>query len=132
MPIFTKSAGILTEIAMNLYIKLGGTDILTILSFCTREHGVFLQLLVIFKFFVSFSHLKVKVTQWCPTLCALMDYTLQRISEARIWKWVAVPFSRGSSQPQSQTQVSRIAGRFFTSWTTREAQSRKPLPSPVP
>ena len=36
--------------------------------------------------------------------------------------YVAVPFSRGSSQPSDWTQVSHIAGRFFTSWATREAQ----------
>ena len=35
---------------------------------------------------------------------------------------VAFPFSRESSQPMNQTQVSRFAGRFFTSWATREAQ----------
>jgi len=34
---------------------------------------------------------------------------------------VAFPFSRGSSQPRDQTQVSHIAGRFFTSWATRGA-----------
>ena len=33
-----------------------------------------------------------------------------------------MPFSRGSSQPRDPTQVSRIAGRFFTIWATREAQ----------
>ena len=33
-----------------------------------------------------------------------------------------MPSSRGSSQPRIQTQVSRIAGGFFTSWATREAQ----------
>ena len=33
----------------------------------------------------------------------------------------AFPFSRGSSQPRDRTQVSRIAGKFFTSWATREA-----------
>ena len=33
---------------------------------------------------------------------------------------VAFSFSKGSSQPRDQTQVSRIAGRFFTSWATRE------------
>ena len=44
------------------------------------------------------------------------------ILQARILEWVAFPFSRGSSQPRGQTQVSRIAGRFFTSWATREAQ----------
>ena len=36
-------------------------------------------------------------------------------------EWVAFPFSRGSSQPRDWTQVSRIAGEFFTSWATEEA-----------
>ena len=36
-------------------------------------------------------------------------------------EWGAVPFSRGSSQSKDRTQVSCIAGRFFTSWATREA-----------
>ena len=43
------------------------------------------------------------------------------ILQARILEWVAVPFSRESSQPWDQTQISRMAGRFFTSWATREA-----------
>ena len=50
----------------------------------------------------------------------------------RILEWVAMPFSRGSSQPRDQTQVSRIAGRFFTVWATREAHrywSGWPIPS---
>ena len=42
--------------------------------------------------------------------------------QARILEWVALLFSRGSSQPRDRTQVSCIAGRFFTSWATREAQ----------
>jgi len=41
--------------------------------------------------------------------------------QARILQWVAIPFSKGSSQPRDQTQVSHIAGRFFTMWATREA-----------
>ena len=44
------------------------------------------------------------------------------ILQARILKWVAMPFSRGSSQPRVQTQVSHIAGRSFTVCATREAQ----------
>ena len=63
----------------------------------------------------------VKVTQSCPTLYNCMDHTVYGILQARILKWVTFPFSRGSSQPRDQTQVSRIAGRFFTSWATREA-----------
>ena len=65
---------------------------------------------------------KVKVAQSCPTLCDPMDYTVHGILQARILEWVAFPFFRGSSQPRDQTQFSRIAGRFFTSWATREAQ----------
>ena len=40
-------------------------------------------------------------------------------------EWVAFPFSRGSSQPRDRTQVSCIAGGFFTSWATREAHVYK-------
>ena len=58
----------------------------------------------------------------CLTCWDLMDYTGHGILQARILEWVAFPFSRGSSQPRDQTQVSRIAGRFFTSWASREAQ----------
>ena len=58
---------------------------------------------------------KVKVTQSCPTLCETMDYTVHGILQARMLEWVAVPFSRGSSQPRDQTQVPHIAGGFFTS-----------------
>ena len=65
---------------------------------------------------------KVKVAQSCRTLCDLMDYIVHEILQARILEWVAFPFSRGSSQPRDQAQVSHIAGRFFTSWATREAQ----------
>ena len=66
---------------------------------------------------------KLKVAQSCPTLCNPMEYTAHGILQARILEWVVFPFSRGSSQPRDQTQVSHITGRFFTSWTTREAQS---------
>ena len=65
---------------------------------------------------------KVKVAQLCPTLCDPIDYTVHGILPARILEWAAVPFSTGSSQPRDRTQVSCIAGRFFTSWATREAQ----------
>ena len=77
---------------------------------------------------------KVKVTQSCLTLCDPMDYTVHGILQARILEWVAVavPFSRGFSQPRDWTQVSRIAGTFFASWVTRQAQdyrSGQPIPS---
>ena len=58
---------------------------------------------------------KVKVAQSFPTLCDPMDYTVHGILQARILEWVAFPFSRRSSQPRYRTQVSHIAGGFFTS-----------------
>ena len=70
---------------------------------------------------------KVKVAQLCLTLCDLMDYMVHGSLQARILEWVAFPFSRGSSQPRDWTQVSHIAGGFFTSWATREAQYRTKL-----
>ena len=61
------------------------------------------------------SEVKVKVTHSCPTLCDPIDYIVHGILQVRILEWVAIPFSRGSSQPRDQTQISSIAGRFFTS-----------------
>ena len=65
---------------------------------------------------------EVKVAQLCPTFCDPMDYMVHGILQARILEWVAFPFSRRSSQPRDWIQVSCIAGGFFTSWATREAQ----------
>ena len=48
-----------------------------------------------------------------------MDYTGHGILQAGILEWVALPFSRGSSQPRNRTQVSRIADGLFTSWASR-------------
>ena len=45
---------------------------------------------------------KVKVAQSCLTLCNPMDYTAHGILQARILERVAVPFSRGSSQPRDE------------------------------
>ena len=78
--------------------------------------------------------MKVKVTQSPPTLCDPMDCIVHGILQARILEWVAFPFSKESSQPRDQTQVSYIASRFFTCQATREAQeywSRQPVPSPA-
>ena len=55
----------------------------------------------------------------CPVLCDTMDCSppgssVHGILQARIPEWVAIPFSRGPSQPTDQTQISCTAGRFFT------------------
>ena len=64
---------------------------------------------------------KAKVARLCLTLCDPMDYIVHGILQARTLEWVAFPFSRGSSQPRDRTQVSHIAGGFFTSLATRQA-----------
>ena len=72
--------------------------------------------------FIRPMEMKVKVIPSCPTLCYPVDYTVHGILQARILEWVAIPFSRGSSQTKDQTQISHIAGGFFTSWAMRESQ----------
>ena len=52
--------------------------------------------------------------------CSLPGYSIHGIIQARILESVAVPFSRGSSQPRDRTLIFYIAGRFFTVWVTRE------------
>ena len=65
---------------------------------------------------ISFSKLvKVNIAQSCPDLCNPMGHTVHGILWARILEWVSFPFSRQSSHPRDRTQVSCIAGRFFTS-----------------
>ena len=64
----------------------------------------------------------LKVAQSCWALCDPMDYRVHGVLQAKILEWAAFPFSRGSSQPRDWMQVSLMAGRFFTSWTTREDQ----------
>ena len=59
---------------------------------------------------------KVLVTESCVTRCKPMDCSAHGILQARILKWVAIPFSTGSSRPRDWTQVSCMAGRFFTTW----------------
>ena len=50
--------------------------------------------------------------------CSLPCSSIRGIFQARILEWVAISFSRGSSQPRDQTQVSCTAGRFFTVWAS--------------
>ena len=53
--------------------------------------------------------------------CSPPGSSVQEILQAIITEWAATPFSRESSWPTGWTWVSRIAGRFFTIWATREA-----------
>ena len=65
------------------------------------------------------NQVKMLVAQLCLILRNPMDYSppgspIHGILQARILEWVAIPFSKGSSQPRDQTHVSCIADRFFT------------------
>ena len=64
----------------------------------------------------SLSCVRLFVTPW----------TLQSMEGSRpeYWSGLAFPFSRGSSQPKDQIQVSHVVGGFFRSWATREANDR--------
>ena len=77
----------------------------------------------------------------CDTMdCSLPDFSVHGILHSRILEWVAIPFSGGSSQPRDRTQVSCIAGEFFTIWATMvlgsipglgKSPRRERLPTPV-
>ena len=65
-----------------------------------------------------FRTMESEVTQLRPSLCDPMDcslsgFSVQGIFQARVLEWVAISFSRGSSQPTDRIQVSCIAGRRF-------------------
>ena len=53
--------------------------------------------------------------------CSLPGSCDHGLLQARVVDWIAISFSRGSSQPRDQTQVFHIAGRCFIIWATRKA-----------
>ena len=80
---------------------------------------------------ISFQYVLVHPINWsessesCPVVsdsCDPLDYASHGILQARVLEGLAVPFSRGFSQPRDWTKVSHIASRFFTSWATEETQ----------
>ena len=76
--------------------------------------------------FTSCIYIWSEVAQSCPTLCDPMDcnllgFSIHGILQARILEWIAISFSKGSSQPRDRTRVSCIGGRRFNLWATREA-----------
>ena len=80
---------------------------------------------------------KLFVAQSCPTLCSPMNYSprgssVHGISQARILEWVAISFSRGSSQPRDQTCISHTAGSSRFRVTTKNSdQERKGFADPT-
>ena len=101
----------------------------------------------LWKFFLIVSRLKtLKPNVWhvrsevkwsefaqsCPTLCDPVGCSppgssVHGIFQAWILEWVAISFSSWSSRPRDRTHVSRIVGRRFTLWATREAHARRPF-----
>ena len=78
-----------------------------------------------------------KSLQSCLTLCDPMDCSqpgssVHGILQARILEWVAISFSRGSSQPRGWTQVSCIADRRFILWATKQGDNIQPWCTPFP
>ena len=63
----------------------------------------------------------VAVESCDPMDCSPPGSSVHGILQAGILQWVAMPSSRGSSRPRDRTQVSHIAGGFFTVWATRKA-----------
>ena len=108
----------------------------TLESYTPRLEAIFLNIYerkkrfeeVLMKIFVRVS--MCVCAQSCPTLCGLTDCrspgsSVHGISQARILEWIAISFSRGSSQPRDQTCVSCvscIAGGFFTNSAIWEVQ----------
>ena len=58
-----------------------------------------------------------------PMDCSLPGSSVHGIFQAIVLEWIAISFSKGSSQPRDQTQVSCIVDRRFTVWATGEVQA---------
>ena len=91
-----------------------------------RALGASIPLLYCLSEWKSFSRVRLFATVWASII-------VHGILQTRILEWLAFPFFRRSSQPRYRTQVSHVAGGFFTSWATMEAQeywSGYPIVSP--
>ena len=87
----------------------------THLLFCLTPHIISLGS------WVAAAQLQVLVTQLCPALCNLGDWSpigssVCGILQAKILEWVAIHSSRGSYRARDWTHIFCTAGRFFTAW----------------
>ena len=127
-----------TELNFN-FIVLSCLSCFFTLSIYLRDlHWLFCIAVVVHFNSVYYSTVCAKLLQSWWILCNPMNYSppgssvhgiLQSIKE-----WVAMPSFKESSQPGDQTQVSHIAGGFFTVWATKKLQeywSGWPIPSPA-
>ena len=92
-----------------------GSSSFSILSFCLSYCS--------WGFQSKNADIDIEVAQLCPTFCNPMDSSLpgssiHGIFQARVLEWVAISFSRRSSQHRDWTRVFRIVGRHFTVWAT--------------
>ena len=123
-PLSSNIAELIEIICTNLSI-IDWFFTLFLLNFAKNFSFVF----VIFCLVMKCRHLQnlvsMLVSQSCLTLWELMDYSppgssVLGILQTKILEWVVISFSRVSSWPRDQTQVTCIAGGFFSSWATRE------------
>ena len=101
-----------------IFLEIGHFSVLLILWMVTRwlTGAQDFSKMVRTIWWKSFSHVQLFVTPWTVTVHGILL--------ARILEWVAIPFSRGSSQPRDWAQVSRVTCGFFTSWATRGKMGR--------
>ena len=76
----------------------------------------------------SLSHVRLFVTLWTAAHQAPPGSSSFLFLQARIQEWVAISFSRGSSQPRDRTQISCIAGKRFNLWARARSPQVKQLP----
>ena len=114
-----------------------GFVVYRLLVICPSFHSFFLFVIEFPVFCWAFALLCYAYSLICRLFATPWTVVCQaplsmRILQA-ILEWVAMPFSRGYSQPRDGTQVSHIAGVFFTNWGPRETHeywSGWPMPSP--
>ena len=107
----------------NLYMGQEATDCFQFRKGIWQGHILSLSLLKIYAeccaVLSCFSCVWLFETPWTVDQQAPLS---MGILQARILEWVAMPFSRGSSQPRDWTQVFYVDAGFFTVWVTRESQ----------
>ena len=76
---------------------------------------------------IDYRKVKVKVKSLSPVRLFATPWTIayhasmtMGFFQARVLEWAAISFSRGFSWPNDRTRLSRIVGRCFTVWATRE------------
>ena len=81
---------------------------------CVYIHPVYIQYVCVCTYIYMCVCVKVKVTQYCPTLCDLMDYTIMEFSRPEYWMG-SLSLLQGIFLIQGSNPGLRITGGFFTS-----------------